>query len=55
MVDNSHSGSEKRFGPVKRLFLGEVDSAALFPFPEVSPAEAETLGMVLESVDRFMT
>lgn len=41
-------------GPVKRLFLGEIAEESIFPFPSFAPAEAETLRMVIDSVDRFM-
>lgn len=38
----------------KSLFLGEIPGASLSPFPKISEDEAETLKIVLESVDRFM-
>lgn len=41
-------------GPVKRFFLGEIDAESFFPFPRVKADEAETLRMVVESIDRFM-
>lgn len=53
MTQNSVD-NEKKFGPVKRLFLGEIDQGAFFPFPQVKPEERETLQMVIESIDRFM-
>lgn len=54
MTETPNEGGEKRFGPVKRLFLGEIDRASFFPFPAVHPEERETLTMVIESIDRFM-
>lgn len=40
--------------PAKSFFLGEIIEENLFPFPQFSSEEAETLRMVLESVDKFM-
>lgn len=54
MTETPKDAGEKRFGPVKRLFFGEIDRAAFFPFPAVRPEERETLTMVIESIDRFM-
>lgn len=41
--------------PAKGLFLGEIREDKLFPFPTIRPEERETLQMVIESIDRFMT
>jgi acyl-CoA dehydrogenase family protein 9 len=40
--------------PAKALFLGEIRTDGLFPFPQIAPSEQETLRLVLESIDRFM-
>ena len=39
----------------KGLFLGEIRDQHLFPFPSIKPEEQETLKMVIESIDRFMS
>lgn len=36
------------------LFLGEIVEENLFPFPSLKPEEAETVRIILESIDRFM-
>lgn len=41
--------------PAKGLFLGEFRDSRLFPFPKISESEKESLSLVLESVDRFMS
>lgn len=41
--------------PAKGLFLGEFRDARLFPFPKISDSEKESLSLVLESIDRFMS
>ncbi len=38
----------------KSLFLGNIVEENLFPFPHVAKSEAETLHMVIDSVDKFM-
>lgn len=38
----------------KSLFLGQIVEENLFPFPSFKGDEAETLRIVLESIDRFM-
>lgn len=38
----------------KALFLGNAIENNLYPFPEINSAEKETLGMVLDSIDKFM-
>lgn len=38
----------------KSLFMGRILEENLFPFPRIEGGEAETLKMVLESVERFM-
>ena len=40
--------------PAKSLFLGQIAEDRLFPFPETSEEEKETLELVLDSVDRFL-
>jgi alkylation response protein AidB-like acyl-CoA dehydrogenase len=43
-----------RQSPAKALFLGNIIEEELFPFPQVSQEEKETLAMIIESVDKFM-
>lgn len=38
----------------KTLFLGSILEQNLFPFPKVRQEEAETLRLILDSVDKFM-
>jgi len=38
----------------KSLFLGKIEEQNLLPFPELDSEEAETLRIVLESIDKFM-
>lgn len=45
---------DTRLSPAKALFRGEIIQASLWPFPETAPEQKEMLGMVVESVDRFM-
>lgn len=40
--------------PAKALFCGNIVRSLFWPFPQVSSEEEDTLGMVLESVDRFL-
>jgi acyl-CoA dehydrogenase family member 9 len=39
----------------KSLYLGNILEENLFPFPKISAAESETLRMVLDSIDKFMS
>lgn len=39
----------------KGLFLGELRDQYVFPFPNIQAEERETLQMMIESIDRFMT
>ncbi len=48
------SGLNKEASVAKAFFLGNIIEENLFPFPKFSPSEMDTLGMVLESVDKFM-
>ena len=41
--------------PVKSLFLGRIEEDNLFPFPELGKEEKETLSMVIESIDKFLS
>jgi acyl-CoA dehydrogenase family protein 9 len=38
----------------KSLFLGNIIEENLFPFPRLADAEAETVAMVIDSIDKFM-
>lgn len=40
--------------PAKSLFLGEIRSDVITPFPKISEQEQETLRFVIESIDKFM-
>lgn len=39
----------------KSLFLGEIVEENLFPFPSLDAEEAETVRIILESIDKFMS
>ena len=45
---------EKGRSAVKGFFLGEIWGQNLFPYPGFPSSEAETLSMVVESVNKFM-
>lgn len=53
-VAQSTSEEDEYTSPAKALFRGEIVQSALWPFPELSAEQTETLGMVVESVDRFL-
>jgi acyl-CoA dehydrogenase family protein 9 len=55
MLDTSASKVATLASPAKGLFLGEIRTEALVPFPRISESEQETLRLVLESIDRFMS
>ncbi|HWJ07008.1 MAG TPA: acyl-CoA dehydrogenase family protein, partial [Steroidobacteraceae bacterium] len=38
----------------KALLMGEILEENLFPYPEISERDREVLGMIVESVDRFL-
>ena len=40
--------------PAKGLFCGEIIQSCFWPFPEITDEQKEMLGMVLDSVDRFL-
>jgi len=40
--------------PAKLLFLGKILEENIYPFPALKAEEAETLAMVLSSIDKFM-
>src|SRR5690606_33226142 len=46
---------EKIDSPAKALFLGNILENILFPYPKINESEKETLNMVLDSIDKFMT
>lgn len=46
--------SEKNTSPVKALFCGNIVAPCFWPYPQIGDDEKETLGMVVESVDRFL-
>lgn len=45
----------KQASIVKSLFLGNIIEENLFPFPVIEGEEAETIKMILESLDRFLS
>ena len=49
------NSNEKDNSAAKALFLGNILENAMFPYPKISDTEKETLNMVLESIDKFMT
>jgi acyl-CoA dehydrogenase family protein 9 len=55
MLDTSSSKVATLASPAKGLFLGDIRTEALVPFPRISASEQETLKLVLESIDRFMS
>lgn len=38
----------------KSLFLGNILEENLFPYPKIRPEEAETLKIIIDSIDKFM-
>jgi acyl-CoA dehydrogenase family protein 9 len=51
----SESGLLLDTSPVKSLFLGHIIHQNLFPYPSIKEEERETLEMVLDSFDRFLS
>lgn len=54
---NSKAGqesSEPISSPVKALFCGNIEKSQLWPFPQISKNESETLNMVVDSLDHFL-
>ncbi len=46
--------TERTISPVKSLFCGTIEKSCFWPFPGIDASESETLGMIVESVDRFL-
>lgn len=46
---------DPNISPVKSLFLGRIEEDNLLPFPKVAEAERETLSMIIESIDKFLS
>ncbi len=44
----------KHLSIIKSLFQGNILEENIFPYPLIQPAEAETIKMIIESIDRFM-
>jgi len=40
--------------PAKGLFCGEIIQSCFWPFPEITDEQKEMLGMVVDSIDRFL-
>lgn len=53
-VPESKSKLRLDSSPAKLLFLGNILSENLIPFPKIKSEETETLRLVLDSVDKFM-
>ena len=54
-MTTSNSKADKSLSAAKSLFLGNLEEDNLFPFPQIEGAEKDTIGLVLESVDRFLS
>lgn len=55
-ADRSKSrDTQATYSPAKGLFLGDIRTDAISPFPKIPERERETLRFVIESVDRFMS
>lgn len=50
----SEAGSEEDVSPAKTLFRGTIDKSLFWPFPEISAEKKETVGIVIETVDRLL-
>ena len=46
---------ETEISAAKSLFLGAIVEQNLFPYPELAAGETETVRMVIDSVDKFMS
>jgi len=51
---NTEATPDSDLSPAKALFRGEIVRASLWPFPQIGAEQSDTLGMVIESVDRFL-
>ncbi len=60
LAENSQNESSAKaehdldLSPAKGLFCGEIIQSCFWPFPEITDEQKEMLGMVLDSVDRFL-
>jgi acyl-CoA dehydrogenase family protein 9 len=45
----------ENYSAVKSLFLGQIPERSVFPYPEIDKDEAETLKIVLDSVQKFLS
>jgi len=50
----SNTPDEQQASAAKALFRGEISQSAFWPFPAIDAEQQELLGMVVESVDRFL-
>jgi len=52
----AHTKAElkSRLSPAKALFCGDIFRSCFWPFPQFTDEQKEMLGMVLDSVDRFL-
>jgi alkylation response protein AidB-like acyl-CoA dehydrogenase len=59
MTDHGESNKKLSFAnqlsPAKTLFLGNLATDVFFPYPTISGEERETIEMIIDSVDRFMS
>ena len=51
---NAEAEHDLDLSPAKGLFCGEIVQSCFWPFPEITNEQKEMLGMVLDSVDRFL-
>ena len=57
---NKSANSEDKEGtshpsPAKALFLGNILEDVIFPYPTIKEEERETIQMVVDSIDKFMS
>lgn len=57
MSSNNHKikSLDRKNSAAKMLFHGKILAGNIFPYPQIAEAEKETLKMVLDSVDKFLT
>jgi acyl-CoA dehydrogenase family protein 9 len=55
MTDKRELQPQNTTSVVKSLFRGNLEEINLFPYPSISDAEKETLGLVIESIDKFLS
>jgi len=53
-MSEEEKGFDRTLSVGKALFLGNIVEQNIFPFPELSVEEQETIDMVVDSIDRFL-